>query len=40
MLRALDKDPERRPTVVELARDFVAALGLELPAAFAKASAG
>ncbi len=40
VLRALDKDPERRPTVVELARDFVAALGLELPAAFAKASAG
>ena len=32
VLRALDKDMERRPSAAELASDFAGALGLEMPA--------
>lgn len=34
VLKALDKDPKRRPSAARLARDFVEALGLQVPAPF------
>ena len=36
VLRALEKEPEARPQPAELARDFIEALGLELPASVEK----
>ena len=37
VMRALEKDPRKRPTAGELARQFFAALGLQLPTAYENA---